>query len=82
MHVFTAALRAGDLALFVFCKGKDDFEWLLAVFAEEFVTRQVALKNATIRSPCKPKRCITGNSARRRLSVLSRMLNVVVVTKF
>ena len=39
MDVFTAALRAGDLALFVFCKGKDDFEWLLAVFAEEFVTR-------------------------------------------
>jgi hypothetical protein len=24
MNVFTAALRAGDLALFVFCKGKDD----------------------------------------------------------
>jgi len=39
MNVFTAALRAGDLALFVFCKGKDDFEGLLAIFAEEFVTR-------------------------------------------
>jgi hypothetical protein len=39
MHVFTAALRAGDLALFVFRKGEDDFEWLLAVFAEKLVAR-------------------------------------------
>jgi hypothetical protein len=39
MHALTAALRAGDLALFVFRKGEDGFEGLLAIFAEEFVTR-------------------------------------------
>jgi len=39
VHVFTAAFRALDLVLFVFCKGEDDFKWLLAIFAVEFVAR-------------------------------------------
>ena len=39
MHVFTAAFRAPDLVLFVFRKGEDELEWLLAVFAEKLVAR-------------------------------------------
>jgi hypothetical protein len=39
MHMFTAAFRTRDLALFVFRKGEDGFKWLFAIFAEEFVTR-------------------------------------------
>jgi hypothetical protein len=39
MHVCTAAFRAGNLARVIFRKGDDGFEWLLAIFAEEFVTR-------------------------------------------
>jgi len=39
MHMFTAAFRTLDLVLFVFGKGEDAFEWLLAIFAEKFVTR-------------------------------------------
>lgn len=39
MYVFTAAFRARDLALFVFCKSEDDLEGLLATFAEELVAR-------------------------------------------
>ena len=39
MYVFTAAFRARDLALFVFCKSEDDLEGLLAIFAEELVAR-------------------------------------------
>ena len=39
MHVFTAAFRTLDLVLFVFRKSEDDFEWLLAIFAEKFVSR-------------------------------------------
>ena len=39
MHVFTAAFRTRDLVLFVFRKGEDDFEWLVAIFAEKFVSR-------------------------------------------
>ena len=37
MHMFTAAFRTVDLVLFVFRKGEDGFEWLLAIFAEKFV---------------------------------------------
>lgn len=44
MHMFTAAFRTLDLALFVFRKGEDGFEWLLAIFAEEFVTRHGDLR--------------------------------------
>jgi hypothetical protein len=39
MNMFTAAFRAFDLVLFVFCKAEDQFEGLLAIFAIEFVTR-------------------------------------------
>ena len=39
MHVFTAAFRTLDLVLFVFRKGENDFEWLVAIFAEIFVSR-------------------------------------------
>ena len=39
MHVFTAAFGTLDLVLFVFRKGENDFEWLLAIFAEKFVSR-------------------------------------------
>ena len=39
MHMFTAAFRTLDLALFVFRKSEDGFERFLAIFAEEFVTR-------------------------------------------
>ena len=39
MHVFTAAFRTRDLVLFVFRKGEDDFEWLVTIFAEKFVSR-------------------------------------------
>ena len=39
MHMFTAAFRTLDLVLFVFRKGEDGFEWLVAIFAEKFVTR-------------------------------------------
>jgi len=45
MHVFTAAFRARDLALFVFRKREDDLEGLLAVFAEEFVSRHGDLQS-------------------------------------
>jgi hypothetical protein len=37
--MFTAAFRTLDLALFVFRKVEDDFEWFLAIFAEKFVGR-------------------------------------------
>jgi hypothetical protein len=37
MHMFTAAFRALDLALFVFRKAEDDFEGLLAIFAVELI---------------------------------------------
>lgn len=39
MHVFAAATRAGDIALFIFGKAENDFEGLLAIFAEEFIAR-------------------------------------------
>jgi hypothetical protein len=39
MHVFTAAFRTLDLVLFVFRKSENDFEWLVAIFAEKFVSR-------------------------------------------
>lgn len=39
MHVFTAAFRTLDFVLFVFRKGEDDFKWLVAIFAVEFVAR-------------------------------------------
>jgi hypothetical protein len=39
MDVFTAAFRARNLALVIFRKGDDGFEWLLAVFAEKLVAR-------------------------------------------
>ena len=39
MHVCTAAFRTLDLVLFIFRKSEDDFEWLLAIFAEKFVSR-------------------------------------------
>jgi hypothetical protein len=42
VDVFTAAFRALDLVLFVFCKGEDDFKWFLAIFAVEFVARHGA----------------------------------------
>jgi hypothetical protein len=37
MHVFTAAFRALDLALFVFRETQDQFEWLLAIFTIELI---------------------------------------------
>ena len=37
MNVFATAFGALDLALFVFSKAEDEFEWLLAIFAIEFV---------------------------------------------
>ena len=42
MHMFTAAFRTLDLVLFVFRKSEDDFEWLVAIFAEKFVSRHDA----------------------------------------
>src|SRR5215471_2387188 len=44
MQVFTATLGTLDLVLFVFCKGKEDFKWLLAVFAKELIVRHVDLR--------------------------------------
>ena len=38
MHVFTIAFRTLDLILFVFRKSEDDFEWLVAIFAEKSVS--------------------------------------------
>jgi hypothetical protein len=37
MNMFTAALWAFDLVLFVFGKAEDQFKWLLAVFAIELI---------------------------------------------
>jgi hypothetical protein len=42
--VFTATLRTLDLVLFVFRKGKEDFKWLLAIFAIELIARHVDLR--------------------------------------
>jgi hypothetical protein len=39
VHMFTAAFRALDLALFIFRKGKNHFEGFLASFTIEFVAR-------------------------------------------
>lgn len=39
MHVLRAAFRTLNLSLFVFRKGENDFEWLVAVFAEKLVGR-------------------------------------------
>ena len=39
MHLLTATVRAHDFALFVFRKGEDDLEGLLAVIAEELIAR-------------------------------------------
>lgn len=50
MHVFTAAFRALDLALFVFRKGEDGFERFLTIFAEKFVTRHGGHLNRTLRN--------------------------------
>ena len=44
VQVFTATLRTLDLVLFVFRKGKEDFKWLLAVFAIELIARHVDLR--------------------------------------
>jgi len=44
MQVFTATLGTLDLVLFVFRKGKEDFKWLLAVFAIELIVRHVDLR--------------------------------------
>jgi hypothetical protein len=50
MHVFTAAFRALDLALFVFRKGEDRFERFLTIFAEKFVTRHGGHLNRRLRN--------------------------------
>jgi hypothetical protein len=44
LQVFTATLRTPDLVLFVFRKGKEDFKWLLAIFAIEIIARHVDLR--------------------------------------
>jgi hypothetical protein len=44
LQVFTATLRTLDLVLFVFREGKEDFKWLLAVFAIELIARHVDLR--------------------------------------
>lgn len=37
VDVFAAALRTLNLALFVFRKAQDNFEWLLAIFAVKLI---------------------------------------------
>jgi hypothetical protein len=44
VQAFTATLRTLDLVLFVFRKGKEDFKWLLAIFAIELIARHVDLR--------------------------------------
>jgi hypothetical protein len=39
MHVFAATFWTFDVALFVFRKCKNDFKWLLAIFAVELIAR-------------------------------------------
>ena len=39
MNVLCVAIRASYVTFFVFSKGKNDFERLLTIFAEEFVPR-------------------------------------------
>ena len=42
VQVFTATPL--DLVLFVFRKGKEDFKWLLAIFAIKLIARHVDLR--------------------------------------
>ena len=44
MQVFAATLRTLELVLFVFRKGKEDFKWLLAIFAIELIARHGDLR--------------------------------------
>ena len=49
MHMFAATFRTFDVAFFVFRKCKDDFKWLLAIFAVELIARHRALPNTPAR---------------------------------
>src|ERR1700737_4212626 len=44
LHLFAATLRTFDVAFFVFHKCKDDFKWLLAIFAVELIARHRDLR--------------------------------------
>jgi hypothetical protein len=44
VQAFTATLRTLDPVLFVFRKGKEDFKWLLAIFAIEFIAGHLDLR--------------------------------------
>jgi hypothetical protein len=44
VHLFAATFRTLDLAFFVFLKCKDDFKWLLAIFAVELIARHMDLR--------------------------------------
>lgn len=59
MDVFSATLWALDFALFVFCKGKDDFERLLAIFAVKLIAghddlRRTSREDGVSNQPCTP----------------------------
>lgn len=57
-------------------------EKVIPKISQETLAEMIGTTRSRVSSLCKPKRCISGASARRRLSVLSRTLTVVVVTKF
>jgi hypothetical protein len=44
VHLFAATFRTFDFAFFVFLKCKDDFKWLLAIFAVALIARDLDLR--------------------------------------
>jgi len=56
-----AAAGTSHIAFFVLCQGENDFEGLLAIFAEEFIARhgdlQKRSRDTMHSTPCRPTHC-------------------------
>jgi hypothetical protein len=66
VNVFTTTLRALDLALFVFRKAQDDFEWLLAIFAIKLIAGHDDLRRTPRREGALTNHLPPGNGGVKR----------------